>query len=147
MFSKATEYALRATIYIAQKSSEENKLGIDAIAKAIDSPKSFTAKILQSLTKDNKVISSVRGPNGGFFIAEKAKKLPVRAVLLAMGESEILDKCVLGLNKCSEAKPCPMHDKYKTIKQQLIALFETKTIQQLADDINSGDVYINNKKS
>jgi len=40
-----------------------------------------------------------------------------------------------------------MHDKYKTIKQQLIALFETKTIQQLADDINSGDVYINNKKS
>lgn len=147
MFSKATEYALRATIYIAQKSSIENKLGIEAIAKAIDSPKSFTAKILQSLTKDNKVISSVRGPNGGFFIAEKAKKLPVRAVLLAMGESEILDKCVLGLNKCSEVKPCPMHNQYKTIKQQLIGLFETKTIQQLADDINGGEVYINNKKN
>lgn len=147
MFSKATEYALRATIYIAQKSSEENKLGIDAIAKAIDSPKSFTAKILQSLTRGNKVISSVRGPNGGFYITDKAKKLPVRAVLLAMGESEILDKCVLGLNKCSEIKPCPMHNQYKIIKQQLIGLFETKTIQQLADDINSGDVYINNKKS
>ncbi len=147
MFSKATEYALRATIYIAQKSSEENKLGIDAIAKAIDSPKSFTAKILQSLTGNNKVISSVRGPNGGFYITEKAKKLPVRAVLIAMGESEILDKCVLGLNKCSEVKPCPMHNQYKTIKQQLISLFETKTIQQLADDIVGGDAYISNKKN
>ena len=71
MFSKTTEYALRATIYIAQKSSEENKLGIDVIAKAIDSPKSFTAKILQSLTKGNKVISSARGPNGGFYITDK----------------------------------------------------------------------------
>ena len=147
MFSKATEYALRATIYIAQKSSEEKKLGIDAIAKAIDSPKSFTAKILQSLTKDNKVISSIRGPNGGFYITEKAKKLPVRAVLIAMGESEVLDKCVLGLNKCSEVKPCPMHNQYKTIKQQLIGLFESKTIQQLADDIGTGDTYINNKKN
>ena len=29
MFSKATEYALRATIFIAQKSSEEKKLGLD----------------------------------------------------------------------------------------------------------------------
>ena len=61
MFSKATEYALRATIFLAQKSSEENKLGIDEIATAIDSPKSFTAKILQQLTKDNRVVSSVRG--------------------------------------------------------------------------------------
>lgn len=147
MFSKATEYALRATIYIAQKSSEENKLGIDAIAKAIDSPKSFTAKIMQSLTRSNNVISSVRGPNGGFYITEKAKKLPARAVLIAMGESEILDKCVLGLNKCSEIKPCPMHHQYKTIKQQLIRLFETKTIQQLADDISGGDTFINNTKN
>lgn len=147
MFSKATEYALRATIYIAQKSSEENKLGIDAIAKAIDSPKSFTAKILQSLTRNNKVISSARGPNGGFYITDKAKKLPVRAVLIAMGESAVLDKCVLGLNKCSDFKPCPMHNKYKTIKHDLISLFETKTIQQLADDIGGGDAYINNTKS
>ena len=41
MFSKATEYALRATIYIAQKSSAEKKLSIGEIAKAIDSPVPF----------------------------------------------------------------------------------------------------------
>ena len=146
MFSKATEYALRATIYIAQKSSEEKKLGIEEISKAIDSPQSFTAKILQSLTKDNKIISSVRGPNGGFFISEKAKKLPARSILLAMGEDDVLEKCVLGLKKCSEIQPCPMHAQYKSIKQQLIKLFVTKTIKQLAADIKDGVVFINNKK-
>ena len=102
MFSKTTEYALRATIYIAKKSTEEKKLGIEEISRAIDSPKSFTAKILQALTKDNKVVSSVRGPNGGFFITEKTKKLPVRSILQAMGEDEVLGKCVLGLKMCSE---------------------------------------------
>ena len=147
MFSKATEYALRATIYIAKKGTEENKLGIEEIAKAIDSPKSFTAKILQSLTKDNKIIRSVRGPNGGFYLTDKAKKLPVRSILQAMGEDAVLEQCVLGLKKCSESSPCPMHFQYKSIKYQLIKLFETKTIQQLAADIKEGEIFINNKKS
>ena len=146
MFSKATEYALRATIYIAQKSSEEKKLGIDEISKAIDSPKPFTAKILQALTKGNKVVSSVRGPNGGFFLTEKAKKLPVRSILQAMGEDELLEKCVLGLKLCSELQPCPMHAQYKSVKQQLIKLFVTKTIEQLVADTQNGAVFISNKK-
>ncbi len=144
MFSKTTEYALRATIYIAKISTEEKKVGIDEIAKAIGSPKSFTAKILQALTKDNKIVSSVRGPNGGFFLSEKSKKLPVRSILQAMGEDGVLERCVLGLKLCSEIQPCPMHAQYKTIKQQLIKLFVTKTIQQLAADIKEGEVYINN---
>ena len=102
---------------------------------------------MQSLTRGNKVISSVRGPNGGFYITDKARKLPARAILQAMGESELLDKGVLVLNKCSETKPCPMHHQYKHIKQQIINLFETKSIQQLADDINNNDLFISNKKN
>ena len=135
MFSKATEYALRATIYIAQKGSKENKIGITELAKGINSPKSFTAKILQQLTEDNKIISSARGPNGGFYMTEKAKKLPVRAILEAMNEDEVLEKCALGLKRCSEVNPCPMHHQYKVIKKQLKELFEMKTIQNLADEM------------
>ena len=135
MFSKATEYALRATIYIAQKSDEKNKLSLADIAKGISSPPSFTAKILQVLIRDNRIVSSVRGPNGGFFLTEKAKKLPVRSILEAMDEDEKLEKCVLGLKQCSETKPCPLHAQYKLIKQDLKKLFEGKTIQNLADEL------------
>ncbi|HWR33722.1 MAG TPA: Rrf2 family transcriptional regulator [Chitinophagaceae bacterium] len=146
MFSKTTEYALRATIYIARRSDKKNKPGLAEIAKAIDSPRSFTAKILQKLTRNNRVVSSVRGPNGGFFLTDKAKKLPVYAVLEAMGEDDVLTKCVLGLKQCSENKPCPMHAQYKTIKHQLIRLFETKTIRDLAAEITNGASFIGNKK-
>jgi Rrf2 family protein len=146
MFSKATEYALRATIYIAQKSSENNKIGIAEIAAAIDSPEFFTAKIMQALTCDNKIVRSVRGPNGGFFITEKAKQLPARCILQAMGEDSVLEKCVLGLKKCSEVLPCPMHAQYKSIKASLIKLFESKTISQLAEHMQRGDTFIKNKK-
>lgn len=135
MFSKATEYALRAVIYIAQKSSEEKKLGLPEIARAINTPRSFTAKILQQLTSGKKIIQSSTGPGGGFFIAERAKKLPVRVILEVMEKDYVLDKCVLGLKKCSEASACPMHSEYKHIKVKLKELFESKTIQDLANEL------------
>lgn len=135
MFSKATEYALRATIFIAQKGSKENKLGISEIADGINSPKSFTAKILQQLTAGNKIVSSARGPNGGFYLTESARNLPIRVILETMEEDGVLDKCVWGLKQCSELLPCPMHSQYQPIKIQLKALFEAKTIQNLADEL------------
>jgi len=147
MFSKTAEYALRATIFIAQKATADNKLGIEEIARAIDSPKSFTAKILQLLTKDNKVVSSVRGPNGGFYITKESQKLPARAILEAVNEDEVLKKCVLGLKLCSEVEPCPMHAEYKIIKKQLNQLFGKKTIKHLADEMSKENIYIKNTKS
>ena len=146
MFSKTAEYALRATIFIAQKGTITNKLSIHEIAKAIDSPESFIAKILQMLTKDNKVVSSVRGPHGGFYLTSEAKKLPVRVILEAVNEDDILKKCVLGLHQCSEANPCPMHAEYKMIRAGLNQLFESKTIQDLADEVDKENIFINNGK-
>jgi Rrf2 family protein len=146
MFSKATEYGLRATIYIAQKSTVEKKPGLKEIAKAIGSPQAFTAKILQELTR-NKIIGSTPGPNGGFYISANAKKLAIRSVLYALGEDEILDKCVIGLAQCSEKRPCPMHSKYKMIKAKLIEMFEAMTIQQLSDELNSGKIVIGDKRN
>lgn len=145
MFSKATEIALRAVIYIAQKSTEKKKLGLEEISNGIGSPKSFTAKILQKLTADNGLVSSMRGPNGGFYISDKNKKQPARAIINAMEESEVLDKCVLGLNQCSESRPCPMHHEYKLIKRQLLNLFETKTVQALADEMKAGDAFVKSR--
>jgi Rrf2 family protein len=146
MFSKSTEIGLRAVIYIAQKASEEKKLGLAEVSKAIDAPRSFTAKILQQLTVDNGIVSSARGPNGGFYISEKAKKSSVRKILDLLGENELLEKCVLGLKQCSEEKPCPMHSGYRSIKKDLIKLFETKTIQDLANELAEGNTYINLRK-
>jgi Rrf2 family transcriptional regulator, iron-sulfur cluster assembly transcription factor len=139
MFSKTAEYALRATIFIAQKGSGEQKLGLQEVAESIGAPRSFTAKILQLLTKGNRIISSSRGPNGGFYLGPSAKKLSIRTVLKVIGEDDVFKKCVLGLKACSELQPCPMHFQYAPIKQQLIRLFESTTIQDLADDLVNGE--------
>lgn len=142
MFSKATEYALRATIYIAQHSSRDQKLSIQQISEAIDSPTHFTAKIMQSLSGNNNLVCSVRGPGGGFYITETGKHQPVYTILKLMGEEKELEKCVLGLRLCSETQPCPMHHEYKSIKTQLVQLFRNTTIEQLAEAGHLGDYQV-----
>ena len=65
MFSKTCEYAIRAVLFIAQKSEDGKRVNIKSIAKNINSPESFIAKILQQLTKRG-IVQSVKGPNGVF---------------------------------------------------------------------------------
>jgi len=146
MFSKTSEYALRATFYIAQKGTIENKLPINQIAEAIGSPQPFTAKILQALARNNSIISSSRGPNGGFYMTPKAKKLPVTAVLDAMNETQTLTKCVLGLPQCGSDNPCPMHSKYLNIKAQLLEMFDSTTIEDAAIHLESTPYHLKDKE-
>lgn len=142
MFSKAAEYAMRATFYIAQKGSREHKLPITEIARAIGSPQPFTAKILQMLVRNNRIISSVRGPGGGFYIAEKARRLPVSAIIEAMGEKTTLTKCVMGLPQCGGDKPCPLHHKYQKIKEELNAIFDSTTIDEVAQSLDKQHIFL-----
>jgi len=144
MFSKSTEYALRAIIYLAQKSSPEQKIGITELAEAIDSPKSFTAKILQKLTRDQVLISSITGPNGGFYLTDEAKKKSLLHVLDLLDEEEVISGCILGLHECSEKNPCPMHVQYKKIKPLLIEMLDRKSIAELAKEMKDPKVVIHN---
>ena len=93
MFSKATEYALRATLFIARESAQDKRPGLQEIAEAIGSPGSFTAKILQQLTRNNNFINSTRGPNGGFYIPENKRNLPLDTVLEVMNEKDMRMRC------------------------------------------------------
>ncbi len=131
MFSKACEYALRATFYIALNGTGSARLSVEAVASGIEAPKSFTAKILQQLNKGG-VIASVKGPNGGFYMTPELIDKPVWDVLVALKEDQRITTCVMGLKECSDDHPCSMHSQYKEIKKQLVALFQQKKISELS---------------
>ncbi len=76
MFSKACEYGIKSIVFIAVKSRQDERVSLNDIASAIDSPVSFTSKILQKLVK-SKLIDSVKGSAGGF----ELKKLKTESKL------------------------------------------------------------------
>jgi Rrf2 family protein len=142
MFSKTCEYALRAALYISVKSVEGSRLSIPKIAREIDAPEAFTAKILQTLSREG-VISSIKGPNGGFFIDPKSKPVSLAAILKAIeGNDDLLHTCTLGLKECSDKFPCPIHNEVKHYKEHLRKVMRETTVQGLANDLVKGKTFL-----
>lgn len=127
MFSKSCEYAIKACIFIAQNSDDVKCVSVKEIAKGIHAPEYFVAKILQELSR-KKVISSVKGPNGGFCMSEVQMNKPVLHIVLLIDGDGLLNNCVLGLEHCSSINPCPMHHEYQKIKQRLKNMLENNSI-------------------
>lgn len=138
MFSKACEYGIRAVLYIAEQSQNDNRVNIKEISSTIDSPEAFTAKILQQLAR-NGIVSSLKGPTGGFIIEKNMlSEIKLSHIVSAIDGDEIYTGCGLGLTECSETQPCPVHHKFSSVRDSLRDMLETTTILELAKDLNSG---------
>ncbi|UKM65979.1 Rrf2 family transcriptional regulator [Flavobacteriaceae bacterium GSB9] len=142
MFSKACEYGIKATIFIATKSYEGERVSPKEISKEINSPQAFTAKILQALVRNN-VINSIKGAHGGFEIdKDKIGAIKLAQVVNAIDGDAIYKGCGLGLEKCDENHPCPVHDKFKGIRGELAFMLENTTLEELALNIKSGTSFL-----
>ncbi len=143
MVSKSCKYAIRATVFIASKADENIKVGVKEIANEIEAPEAFTAKILQTLNK-NGIVTSVKGPYGGFYCDASQLDLPIMQVVETIDGMGIFTDCVFGLNQCSDAHPCPMHFAYVKNRNQLYHTFQNTTIRSLAENLNSGLAFLKN---
>ena len=137
MFSKTCENAIRALIFIAQKSERGFKVGIKEIAEGIASPEHFIAKILQDLCRRG-LVQSAKGPNGGFFIDESSKKITLADVVMAIDGDKIFRGCGLGLKNCSEKKPCPLHDEFKVIRKQMYDMLKSMLVTDFNYELTQG---------
>ena len=137
MFSKACEYGIRAMLHIARTSKVGTRVGIRDIAKAIDSPEPFMAKILQDLSRKGLVLS-IKGPNGGFYMNEVHQKISLAEIVTAIDGDQLFNGCGLGLKACNEKKPCPIHYEFKAIRTNLKAMLQTTALEDLTENLEKG---------
>ncbi|MEZ4911503.1 MAG: Rrf2 family transcriptional regulator [Saprospiraceae bacterium] len=142
MFSKACEYGIRASIFIAEQSQKDKKVSLKEVAAAIESPAAYTSKILQQLSKNNIIISE-KGPTGGFSMDNtKLEKVKLSTIVFAIDGDNIYNGCGLGLKKCNEKQPCPVHNQFKLIRDELKKMLETTSVKSLAIDYEKGQTFL-----
>jgi len=134
MFSKSCEYAIRASIYISAKSKKGERVSVKEIYRCIDAPESFTGKILQLLTNGN-IISSAKGPNGGFFVNERQQATKLVEIVSLIDGDSLFEGCGLGLKSCSEEMPCPLHEDFRLVRTMIKTMLVENTLSSLADNI------------
>ena len=143
MLSKSCKYGIRAAVFIASRAGENVKLGVKEIAEEIEAPQAFTAKILQNLNK-YKIVTSLKGPYGGFYCEKYQLELPVIEIVNAIDGMAVFKECVMGLHNCSDEHPCPMHSQHAENRNSLLATFQQTTFGSLAVDLTGGSVYFKN---
>ena len=134
MLSNACKYAVRAVLYLALQTDENNKIGVKKIAEELETPQPFLAKLLQQLNKAN-LVSSTKGPNGGFYLSKQDNKNAVWDIIVSIDGSSKFDDCFLGLSKCSDENPCPIHFIVSPFKEKLLENLKDKTITQYVDEM------------
>lgn len=124
-------------IYLAMNAGNSQKTGIKKISSELSIPAPFLAKILQILAR-HKLLSSSKGPNGGFSLSRDARKIMLFEIVTVIDGSDIFDKCLISLRTCNEENiPCPIHHKYEGIRNEIKQLFQQQDIGNLANDIKA----------
>ncbi len=141
MVSKTCEYAIRAMLFIAQKSKSNTKVSVKQIARAIDSPEPFIAKILQELSRKGLLLSA-KGPTGGFFLDKAGLKQSLADIVSAVDGDKLFTGCGLGLKSCSEKKPCPIHDEFAAVRQQIKSMLQSATVGDYNTSLDLGEKYL-----
>lgn len=136
MISKTCGYGIRGVVLLAVKSNEHRNIGIHEIAEELEVPQHFMGKILQDLVR-KRLIYSIKGPNGGFYVKPETLLLPLIKIVEAIDGLGALKKCYLGREECSEETPCPLHNEFASCRNEIFKTFREKTIGDLMEDVHS----------
>ncbi len=121
-------------IYLAEN-QDKNNIMVSKIADDYDIPRHFLAKLVQSLAKHH-LIKSTRGRNGGIQLNKPARDIRIIDIVYAIdGPPPEVDMCVIGLDECSDDVPCPLHDRWKLIKEDIRTLLGHENLEHLANEI------------
>jgi len=124
--SQASEHAIRALTYLAQRREEGYQL-IRDVALQIDVPAPFLAKVLQPLVTEG-VLESQRGRGGGVRLALSPAEVTLYRIVDPHEHLGGARQCFLGQAECSDERACPVHEFWKRTSGSFQEQLRTTTL-------------------
>lgn len=138
ILSQTATYALRAALCLAEAESK-GPMRVDDIAERLDVPRNYLSKILHALARSG-VLSSTRGPGGGFRLADAPEETTLAAIVEQFDDLPGVSGCLLGRDECSDEDPCAAHDSWKGVSASVRRFFLETSVADLSKDRSLIDV-------
>lgn len=129
LYSKSAKYAIKTLSSLANLQKAEY-LTAEEVAKSQEVPAHFLSKIFQGLTKDG-ILESQKGRGGGFRLSDPAEDISLLEIVYSVDGDEVFDRCPFDVKRCSTEQPCPLHEDWKPIRDQIVAFLDRKSIADL----------------
>jgi Rrf2 family protein len=154
LFSKTSEYAIRAMLKVAETDSFGGFSPKEICAEA-EIPEPIGRKALAELVKAQ-IIQGTRGPGGGYNFLRDPGDISLLDVVYAVEGPYAFVECPMGLQckpqkaegmlqsceqcnmpspKCGLKHICPMHDLWKETRQSVIRHLDSTTLQDIRDGV------------
>jgi len=130
MISQTAEYALRAMVCLASREGEA--LPGHVIAQITQVPASYLHKIMKQLVHAE-LVSSQRGPSGGFRLTRPSTKITVLDVIMAVDPIKRISHCPLNLPEHAHSL-CPLHRRIDDTIGQACDAFSQTSLQSMIEN-------------
>ena len=135
IYSRSTQYAIRALTFLAAK-SPTSYWHLETIAEAEQIPRHFLAKLMQRLNRRRIVVSS-KGFKGGLALGRPADSISLYSVADAIDDLAVtLRECVFRELECSDVHNCPLHESWKKLREDQVQFLQTTFISDLVNARN-----------
>lgn len=128
--SRKIEYGLRAMVYLASIAPDV-VVPFREIAKRMDVPQDFLAKILKTLVS-KKWVTSTRGARGGYKLARPASEISMLDVIEAVEGPVVVNVCQDNHDACKLSRSCTMYGVWKLGQQRMLEVYRHATLDKLA---------------
>lgn len=127
--SSTAQQAIHAVLCVARGGGEP--LRVDGIAEATGLPRNYLSKTLHLLSRAG-ILSSERGPRGGFRLAHAPERLTLARVIAPFSRPG--RRCLLGRQTCGDRNPCAAHARWSALADMIEDYFRSTTIATLLED-------------
>ena len=125
-------YALRACLAMAKLGAGNGPVSINYLSEQENISSVFLEQIFFKLRKAG-IVSSIRGPGGGFRFAQPLKKLRVKQILEAAGENLDIVFCDKRNDYCGKVGECISHQVWVDLNELVKKYFDSITLASILE--------------
>lgn len=130
-FNKDMEYALISLVEMSRQTGED-LLSARELSERYAIPYKLLARILQKLSSDG-IVNSVKGPRGGYRLAEEPKNIRLGGVIKAVRGDERIADCLTEDGNCAqEGCGCTIKPIVQVFQDKWVKFVENTTLDEFA---------------
>lgn len=125
------QYAVMAMVDLAQHNNEDQPTSLSAIAVRQDISLPYLEQLFSKLRRAE-LIKSVRGPQGGYFLASEASQIKLSQIIDAADEEISITRCTSeeGLG-CTKSGVCHTHYLWQALTDHIENFLDSVSLEDL----------------
>lgn len=117
-------------IFLASQPADR-VISFKEIARRMDVPQDFMAKILKTLVA-KKMVRSTRGAHGGYSLARDSREISMLDVIEAVEGPVKVNVCQDSHDSCALSRSCTMYGVWKLGQERMLEVYRSATLDKLA---------------